>query len=76
MSKMQEKTGASGQGEGQVFVCSCGHREKLSAFNERKKNQKPRVSKKDVSRYMSEQKKQDDNINTELADALSKLKFK
>lgn len=74
--KCKKKLELQGQGEGQVFVCSCGHREKLSAFNERKKNQKPRVSKKDVSRYMSEQKKQDDNINTELADALSKLKFK
>ena len=73
--KCKKKLELQGQGEGQVFVCSCGHREKLSVFNERKKNQKPRVSKKDVSRYMSEQKKQDDNINTELADALSKLKF-
>lgn len=65
-----------GEGEGQVFVCSCGHREKLSAFNERKKNQKPKVSKREVSKYLKQQEKQDDNINTELADALSKLKFK
>lgn len=65
-----------GEGEGQVFTCSCGHREKLSTFNERKKNQKSKVSKREVSKYMKEQNKQEDNINTDLADALSKLKLK
>ncbi|AKL94624.1 DNA topoisomerase 3 [Clostridium aceticum] len=65
-----------GEGEGQIFVCSCGHREKLSAFNERKKNTGDKVSKKEVSRYLKEQKKQaEEPINTALADALSKLKF-
>ena len=71
----KKKLELQGQGEGQVFVCSCGHREKLSAFNERKKNQKPKVSKKDVSKFLKQQDKEED-INTELADALSKLKFK
>ncbi|UOK60024.1 DNA topoisomerase [Bacillus sp. OVS6] len=32
-----------GEGEGQIFVCGCGHREKLSAFTERKK--KPKTAK-------------------------------
>ena len=72
----KKKLELQGQGEGQVFVCSCGHREKLSAFNERKKNQKPKVGKREVSKYLKQQEKQDDNINTDLADALSKLKFK
>lgn len=65
-----------GEGEGQIFTCKCGYREKLSTFNERRKKEKSRLSKKDVSRYMKEQKKQNkDSINTELADALSKLKI-
>lgn len=63
-----------GEGEGQIFVCGCGHREKLSAFTERKKkSQNSKVSKKEVSNYM---KKQNDELsNPALADALSKLKF-
>lgn len=66
-----------GQGEGQIFVCSCGHREKLSTFNERRKqNQNSKVSKKDVANYMKKQNKQEEPINTALADALAKLKLK
>ncbi len=64
-----------GEGEGQLFVCKCGHREKLSAFNERrKKNQSGKLSKKEVSNYMNKQQKEEP-INTALADALAKLKF-
>ncbi|PMC37554.1 DNA topoisomerase III [Bacillus sp. UMB0899] len=64
-----------GQGEGQLFVCKCGHREKMSTFQERrKKNQNSKVSKREVSNYM---KKQDDNFsNNALADALAKLNLK
>ena len=65
-----------GEGEGQIFVCKCGYREKLSSFNQRKKKQKSGLSKKDVNRYLKEQKKaKDEPINTDLADALKKLKF-
>ncbi|THE13654.1 DNA topoisomerase III [Bacillus timonensis] len=64
-----------GEGEGQLFVCKCGHREKLSAFNERrKKNQSGKLSKKEVSNYMKKQQKEEP-INTALADALAKLKL-
>lgn len=64
-----------GQGEGQMFTCKCGHREKMSTFQERRKqNQNSKVSKQEVNKYM---KKQDDEpINTALADALAKLKLK
>jgi len=64
-----------GQGEGQIFVCKCGHREKMSTFQERrKKNQNSKVSKRDVANYL---KKQDDNFsNNALADALAKLNLK
>lgn len=66
-----------GQGEGQIFVCKCGHREKLSTFNERRKNnQNSKVSKKEVSSYLKKQNKQEEPINTALADALAKLKLK
>lgn len=64
-----------GQGEGQIFVCKCGHREKMSTFQERrKKNQNSKVSKREVANYM---KKQEDNFsNNALADALAKLNLK
>ena len=63
-----------GEGEGQTFTCTCGHREKLATFQKRrKKHQNTRVSKQDVNKYM---KKQDDFKNNALADALAKLKDK
>ncbi|MBU5438413.1 DNA topoisomerase III [Tissierella sp. MSJ-40] len=66
-----------GEGEGQIFTCKCGYREKLSTFNERRKKEKNNISKKDVSRYLKEQNKtKSESINTELADALAKLKLK
>ncbi|QUH21277.1 DNA topoisomerase III [Alkaliphilus sp. B6464] len=65
-----------GEGEGQIFACSCGHREKLSTFKERKKKEGSKVSKKEVAKYMREQQKDSDKFtNTALADALSKLKL-
>jgi DNA topoisomerase-3 len=65
-----------GQGEGQIFTCSCGYREKLSAFEQRKSKESDRVSKKEVQRFMREQKKEKEKpINSALADALSKLKL-
>jgi DNA topoisomerase-3 len=66
-----------GEGEGQIFVCKCGYREKLAAFNERRKQDKTgKVSKKDVSQYLKQQNKQNDFANPALAEALAKLKLK
>ncbi|UCZ51523.1 DNA topoisomerase III [Bacillus shivajii] len=76
--KCKKKLELRGQGEGQVFVCKCGHKEKLSTFNERKKKEKnTKVSKRDVNKYMKQQNKQDDEpFNPALAEALAKLKDK
>jgi len=65
-----------GEGEGRIFTCACGYREKLSAFNERKKDNKAALSKKEVARYLKEQHQTKDTpLNTALADALGKLKL-
>ncbi|KAJ51971.1 DNA topoisomerase-3 [Clostridium tetanomorphum] len=65
-----------GEGEGKIFVCSCGYKEKLSAFNERKKNDISKVTKRDVAKYLKDQKKANEEpINSALAEALAKLKF-
>lgn len=72
----KKKLELKGQGEGRVFTCICGYREKLSSFNKRKEKEKNKLSKREVSKYLKEQKKKDEEpLNTDLADALSKLKF-
>lgn len=64
-----------GSGEGQIFFCKCGHKEKLSAFNERRKDSGGKVSKKEVSNYLNQQtKKEDQVINSAFADMLNKFK--
>ena len=66
-----------GQGEGQIFTCSCGHREKLSAFQNRKKEKGDRASKGEVQKFLKQQEKEKEQpINTGLADQLAKLKLK
>lgn len=66
-----------GEGDGRIFVCSCcGHREKLSSFNERKKKEGSSINKREVYNFLKEQKKENSEpINSALADALSKLKL-
>lgn len=64
-----------GQGDGQIFVCKCGYREKLTVFNQRRKKEGNKVDKRDVARYLNQQKKKDEPINTALAEALAKLKL-
>lgn len=65
-----------GEGDGQIFVCKCGYREKLTAFNERRQTEKgSNVSKRDVSNYLKSQEKKENFTNNPLAEALSKLKL-
>ncbi len=63
-----------GTGEAQIFVCKCGHKEKMSAFNKRRKEAANRGNQKDVQKYLQEQKKNSEYVSP-LADALSKLKL-
>ncbi|HGI5530132.1 TPA: DNA topoisomerase 3 [Listeria monocytogenes] len=66
-----------GEGDKQIFVCVCGHREKLSAFQQRRDKQKNKnVSKTDVAKFMKKQNKQEDEpFNNPMAEALAKLKL-
>lgn len=66
-----------GEGEGQIFVCSCGYKEKLSAFNERRQKENDKVSKRDVAKFLNTQNKANDApVNSALAEALAKLNLK
>ncbi len=65
-----------GKGEGQIFVCSCGHKEKLTAFKERRTKEGAGVSKKDVARYLNKQKKEAaEPLNNAFAQALAGIKL-
>lgn len=59
-----------GEGEKRSFFCSCGYRERLEAFKERKNNQ---VDKREVNRYLKQQNSEK-LVNNALAEALSKWK--
>lgn len=63
-----------GEGEGKTFICSCGHREKLSSFNKRKAEEKNKASKKDINKYLKNQNKNEEVFNNPFAEALAKLK--
>ncbi len=63
-----------GKGENQTFVCACGHKEKMAAFEARRKKEGKDVSKKDVQRYLKQQKKEAEQpLNNAFAVALAKL---
>lgn len=63
-----------GEGDAKTFICSCGHREKLSAYNKRKQEDKNKASKKDINKYLKSQNKNVENFNNPFAEALAKLK--
>lgn len=69
-----KKMEMTGKGDESTFVCSCGHRERLSKFQERRKKEGGGVSKKDVAAYMRKQQKAaDEPINNAFADALKNI---
>ena len=65
-----------GKGEDSTFVCSCGHKERLSKFQERRKAEGGGVSKKDVAAYMKKQKKEaEEPLNNAFAAALKNIRL-
>lgn len=63
-----------GKEENQIFVCSCGYKEKLQAFKERRKKEGAGISKKDIQNYLNKQKKEAKQpVNQAFAEALAKL---
>ncbi len=59
------------KGEEETFVCSCGYKEKLSAFKKRREKEGAGVSKKDVQKYLKNQKTE--SVGNSFAAALSKI---
>ena len=61
-----------GKGDAQIFVCKCGYKEKLTAFQARRKKEGAGVSKKDVAKYLNQQKKEaEEPVNNAFAQALA-----
>lgn len=72
----QKRLTLQGQGQGQIFTCKCGYREKLSSFNKRKNSEKKGITKKEAQKYLKKNSETQAEVNTALADALAKLKLK
>lgn len=63
-----------GKGDAQTFICVCGYKEKLSAFEARRAKEGKGVSKRDVQKYLNQQKKEAaEPINNAFAAALANL---
>ena len=72
----KKKMELRGKGESQIFVCKCGHKEKLAAFQARKKKEGKGVTKRDVAKYMNQQRKEaEEPMNNAFAQALAGLKL-
>ena len=72
--KCHKKMEKNRKGDAQTFVCSCGYKEKLSAFQNRRKKEGAGVSKRDVQQYMRRQQKEaNEPINNAFAAAFAKL---
>ena len=65
-----------GKGDAQIFVCKCGYKEKLTAFQARRKKEGAWVSKKDVAKYLNQQKKEaEEPVNNAFAQALAGIRL-
>lgn len=71
--KCHKKMELRGNGDGKIFVCRCGYKEKLTSFTERRKKEGAGVSKKDVARYLNKQKQEEASVSSPFAEALAKI---
>ncbi|KQL53855.1 DNA topoisomerase III [Heyndrickxia shackletonii] len=72
----KKKLELRGEGEGQIFACKCGYREKLSAFEARRKKESGgKMDKRSVQKYLKQQNKNEEPINNAFAEALKGIKF-
>lgn len=62
-------------GKEETFVCACGYKERLSAFQARREKEGAGVKKADVQKYLRQQKNEEP-LNNAFAQALSGIKIK
>ena len=64
------------KGKEEIFVCQCGYKEKLSAFQARRQKEGAGVGKRDVQNYLRRQQKEaNEPVNNTFAQALSGIKL-
>lgn len=64
------------KGKEETFVCACGYKEKLSAFQNRRAKEGAGVNKRDVQKYMKQQQKEaSEPVNNAFAQALAGFKL-
>lgn len=67
-----------GEGEGRIFVCRCGYREKMSSFEKRRaaETNTKAASKGEVQKFLQKQQKQEPPVKNAFAKAFGALKDK
>ena len=64
------------KGKEETFICACGYKEKLSAFQARRAKEGAGVGKRDVQNYLRKQQKEaKEPVNNAFAQALSGIKL-
>ena len=64
------------KGKEETFICACGYKEKLSAFQARRKKEGAGVGKRDAQNYLRRQQKEaNEPVNNAFAQALSGIKL-
>ena len=64
------------KGKEETFVCQCGYKEKLSAFQARRQKEGAGIGKRDVQNYLRRQQKEaNEPVNNAFAQALSGIKL-
>ena len=64
------------KGKAETFICACGYKEKLSAFQARREKEGAGVNKRDVQKYMRQQQKESkEPVNNAFAQALAGFKL-
>lgn len=64
------------KGKEETFVCVCGYKERLSAFQARRAKEGAGVNKRDVQKYMKQQQKEArEPVNNSFAQALAGIKL-
>ena len=71
--KCHKKMELRGKGEKQTFSCSCGYKEKLSNFKERRQKEGAGVTKRDVAKYLNKQNQEEKMVNNPFAEAFKNL---
>lgn len=64
------------KGQEETFICACGYKEKLSAFQARREKEGAGVKKRDVQKYLRQQQKEaSEPVNNAFAQALAQIKL-